>query len=408
MLSDFWRITCRILKMAGLFFLLFLAAEFARLFLLFYRFNHLAGFAFLAILALTALSLLVAWLTSSRAPEPLPRPDFTTADHHALVDYCRYLSRILVYLGSNPLLDRQARHAAADAVAYIRDMLRAHPLRDDLLRTIEMMEKERIPAVQLPLKEKAEGEIQLAVLQSMKDEVTAKAEHFSTGKLFLRHLTLTIRVTDQLASVSRLRERLQFTVDALRLSWTADRSEWCQQLQSALASQRVLQRKQALDLTRILWSGWRMMSTGRTAMDRCLHIGLWTPAEAASRLTSQMEDMAVQIRTLFLDHVLNDAKYFFKPDSTPDSWNESVYWSSVHHAVKTAFDSTAAAFKLNAPDHPNPSFLLKPEQERPLIESKEHHGHRHHHRTRMPAFLRIAVTFGQRIKYGFLSRRLYR
>ncbi|HBA83615.1 MAG TPA: hypothetical protein DCZ95_05920 [Verrucomicrobia bacterium] len=397
------------LKAAGALLLLFLAAEFARLFLLFYRLNHLAGYAFLAVLAGLFAALLLAGLFSSRAPEPMTRPDFATASHHELVNYCRYLSRRLVYLGNNPLFDREGRHAVAEVVSYIRDMLRAHPLRDDLQRTIVTMEHERFPELLASLKEKADWEIQSAVLQAMKDSSCVHTEDNSPWNLNTRQLSLIIRLTDQLAGVSRLRERLGFAIDAFRLAWTTHRSDWRQRLQNHLILSRALPRRCALDLADMLWSGWRIMFTGRIAVDRCLHIGLWTPEEALTRLNAQIEEMEVQIRTLFLTHVFNETKPLLRPDPLPESFDEGVYWNAASHAIKTALGAAVAANRKEPTSSSTEKTTIQPEPERDLADSNGRlMKHRHRRRSHKPAILRIAETFGQRIKYGLLSRRLYK
>jgi hypothetical protein len=57
--------------------------------------------------------------------------------HKQMRAACRELQREFICWRRNPGLSQEQRDEARNGVAYIKDMLRAHPLNDDLHRTIE-------------------------------------------------------------------------------------------------------------------------------------------------------------------------------------------------------------------------------------------------------------------------------
>ena len=76
------------------------------------------------------------------------------------------LKRIVVYqvkisrrLSANVDLDPDDCRLADDRVQYIQDMLRAHPLRDDLARTIEETEKNTLRPLLLKLRKTLDTEL---------------------------------------------------------------------------------------------------------------------------------------------------------------------------------------------------------------------------------------------------------
>ena len=71
---------------------------------------------------------------------PIPK-DLNTASFGQLKQYSVYLMDTLRRFSESPLLDSDDRHLAEDRAEYIKDMLGAHPLRADLIRTIAETEK---------------------------------------------------------------------------------------------------------------------------------------------------------------------------------------------------------------------------------------------------------------------------
>ena len=71
-------------------------------------------------------------------------PELPKASHAEMRRYCDYLIEYLDRLAENRNLDGESVKMAQDRVLNIEDVLGAHPLNDDLVRTIAKTEEETI------------------------------------------------------------------------------------------------------------------------------------------------------------------------------------------------------------------------------------------------------------------------
>ncbi len=415
MLNDVWRLMTRWLKVAGTVILLFGAAECARVYALLYRYHPTVGRSFAIVAGLAALCALLWWLLASRSTETPPAPNLETAGHKELSAYCRHLIRVLIDTGNNPHLPRGAGRAAAEQVRHIEEVLGAHPLKDDLVRAITQTTRDALPALWAPLKDQLRKEADHQALQTMRALIASPQDSPSSAKGLLGNLVFVSRILQTLCPAKPIRERLCAVADVLRLSAQLEASDLRLKLQENLLLHHGLPRPAALDLAQWLGAGWQVLLIGEAALDRGTAPCAWDSAEAFERLSENMDETAARLRALCVNQVIPAHHPLLRPDPLPEAFNETAYFSSMAHAAKTALEATALYLKGNrvaaqqatgeASHLSTPSFTVsEPAQGRPEGRRNPHH----RSRSRPPAFLRVAITFSQRIKYGWLSRRLYK
>lgn len=115
-------------------FLIMLLAGGALVALLFHRSPPAAALVaiLLAAVWLAPLVALASLAAPHRAKKPAPEPGAGTFDEW--LRQARQLGRVLLYYEDNPQLSPDIRHVLRAARADLRDTLKAHPLRDDLVR----------------------------------------------------------------------------------------------------------------------------------------------------------------------------------------------------------------------------------------------------------------------------------
>ena len=226
MLKQIWNLLVRLAVVAGVLLSFIFLAECLRLFFLLYQIHPAAGFAFAGALLIGILALLIyLWRGLRACPRvlvPPPMPELAAASHAEMRRYCKYLVEYLDRLAENPNLDAEAVKAAQDRIAYIEDVLGAHPLNDDLVRTIAKTEEETIGPLLRHLDEKASQEVRRSVRDVM---LAVTLSPYPSADIFIvlyRDLAMAFRVMRIYKSRPTPREEWRILRDILAVVATVN------------------------------------------------------------------------------------------------------------------------------------------------------------------------------------------
>ncbi len=393
MFRSAWRMARKAAKILAMVLLVLVVAESLRFVLLFYRIHPILGMAAGAVLFLVGLRLLLFLIFASRPLDPPELPDIAAARHDDMRRYCKYLSLLFRQLSANRYLASEPRNVAFDKTAEIDGVLRAHPLNEDLLRAIQQAEQELLPPIFEQLGGRAEPDVREAAARTMLGLAGGPYESVESAAAIGRGLAATARVIDIYAHPAGLRARFCLLGDALRVCLEADESGFTRRVLDHLSSRSALAPDRAVALARGLTGAWMTIFAARAAADRCSALRNWEPARAATRILGTAQEISNLTAQLFTEQVATQLRGRLRTDSVAADGGEAI-----DQTARTALMEAARAIAAKPP-------AAAQAPTNPTTSHGESHRHRRH-APRRKGLLRVAQTFGQRIKYGFLGRQL--
>lgn len=285
-----WKLLVRIAVFAAVLLVLCLASEVARLVLLFYRLHPLAGWIMAGMLLLSALAVLLPLLARPRAQEPFIKPASAQASHHEKSVCCRQCAYYLWTLSRNGNLPEEQRRYARHAARSIESVLRAHPLRDDLDRTIHHVETAAVPRVLQPLHQQAIERLDAIVKAHLVGFSTGPFTALETVAFLARTLSFVVNLPSLYAPHLGLRARLRMAYRMLR--HVARFLPFSHALHAQLVTQCPGWPPAAADaVARALTAGWITSCVGVAIMDRFIVGWSQNPAEAEARLSERQGEV---------------------------------------------------------------------------------------------------------------------
>ncbi|HPF98858.1 MAG TPA: YcjF family protein [Kiritimatiellia bacterium] len=414
MIGRLWKLICRISLVVASFLGLFFLGELARLYMLFYRIHPIAGWTYAAILGLGFLYVLVraivAWRSIPRALTPPPRPDLDHPDHKAMLAYSRYLARFLRRMGRNTHLPQEARSFAREKAADIADTLSAHPLNDDLVRTIQKTENEVIAPLLQSLDELAAGEVRKSVRDVMLGVTFSPYPSVDLLVVLYRNTAMVLRVSRIYRARPSPREELTILRDIMTTVAAVNFLNISRKLMESLLSQIPFIGGVADDIAQGIGAGLLTSVTGHAAMDRSGAFRGWNREEEIQSLGSKTAGFLKDVKDMFTKDLLPDLKPRICAVATPAQADAPGFWEKVIRGVAAAVDATARTLDF---------IVIKPATAsvqgvatagafvtRSVADagSSIARGAKHAGRSSRRHISRVLQTFGQRIKYTFLSR----
>lgn len=425
MLKQLWNLLVRLTVVAGVLLGFVFLAECLRLFVLFYHIHPLAGFAFAGIFFIGALALFIYLWHGLRAyPRALvpPRmPELPAASHVEMRRYCDYLIEYLDRLTENPNLDGEFTKAAQERIAAIEDTLGAHPLNDDLARTIAKTEEETIAPLLGRLDEKASQEVRRSVRDVMLAVTLSPYPSADILIVLYRNFTMAFRVMRIYRSRPTPREEWQILRDILAVVATVNFLNISRRLIESLFSQVPLIGRVIDDIGQGLGAGLLTSVAGHTAMDRCAAFRGWSNEEEVRSLGARMGNFLTDVKDLFTKDLMPELKGPIRLTVSPNEAEQPGFWDTIARGVASAIDMTAKTVDF---------LVIKPATAgvqtvaagvhgvadvssrigRSVINASsdtvsQHHNHRHH-RPAHGGLGRVLNTFGQRIKYTLFGHHL--
>lgn len=416
MFSRLWSLICRASLVVAFFLGLFFLGELARLYMLFHRIHPIAGWTYAAIVGLGFLYVLVrgvvAWRSIPRALTPPPRPNLEDPDHDAMADYCGYLARYLRRMGRNPHLPEQARSFAREKAADIDGTLSAHPLNDDLVRTIQQTENDVVAPLLLSLDDLAAVEVRKSVRDVMLGVTFSPYPSVDLLVVLYRNTAMVLRVSRIYRARPSPREELLILRDIMTTVAAVNFLNISRKLMESLLSQIPFIGRVADDIAQGIGAGLLTSVTGHAAVDRCGAFRGWNREEEIRSLGSKTAGFLKDVKDMFTKDLLPDLKTRICAAAPPEESDAPGFWDKVTRGVAAAVDATARTLDF---------IVIKPVEAsvqgvatagafvtRSVADagSSIARGARHAGRSSRHRLSRVLGTFGQRIKYTFLSRRI--
>jgi hypothetical protein len=417
MFGYIWQMTKKITMIIGVFLLLLVGVELFRAFVFFYRLGPVFAASYVFVLLLFAWWAIAGfahyWFAHPKALTPPPLPEsMISANARDLIAYCRYLEAYLQRLMDNPNLSEAAAQRASSAIDGIRDVLRSHPLRDDLLREIETVEQESIPALLEELEALAGAEVRKSVRDVMVGVSLSPYHSIDVFVVLYRNASMVLRIASIYATRPVPRDQFLILRDTFRVVATVNLLNAGRTLLESLFSKVPVVGKVLDDIGQGLGAGLFTSAAGHAAMERCAAFRGWDKQEAAESLARHAGTFFGDVRDIFTKDVLPGLKGRIVASTPNEVLEEPHFWERVTQGITTSVD--VASHTLN-------TILVKPAMAggKGVAAAGSHvtrgvvraggsvarataRGGRHTYR----GIGRVLHTFGQRLKYTFGSRNL--
>jgi len=418
MLKDLWSLVSKILIIAAIVISVVFLAELLRLFVFFYRLHPILGIAYAILLAGGSLALLIMFIRSCRRHPrvltPPLMPPLDEAGHTEMREYSKYLSKYLERLAENETLERDEQELAEDGIDYIRDTLKAHPLNDDLRRAITKTESEAIGPLLKSLSKQSTKEVRRCVRDVMIGVTLNPYPSIDLLIVIYRNMAMVTRIVGVYRSRPSLREQFGILKDILMVVATVNFINLNRKLLENLFSQIPIVGRFIDDIGQGVGAGILTSVAGHAAIDRCSAFRRWNSEEEAASLGARSARFLVDVKDLFTKDMLPELKPKIRSELPEEKAEDPGVWDAIARGTASAMDLTVRAWD---------SFVRKPavagaqgvatagtRLARGVVRggSSVARVSARGGQSVFRGITRVFKTFGQRIKYTFLSKRMTR
>jgi len=416
MFGQLWRLLVKIFIAAGIILALIFLMELLRVFVLLYRIHPIAGFAFAGILigggTILLIHGIIQWKKHPQVLIPPEIPDIEEAGHTEMRDYCKYLIQYLDHLSQNGNLPDELRAEARDRILYIKDVLKAHPLNEDLRMTISKTENKTIAPILKKLGEKSEKEVRHCVRDVMLGVTLNPFPSIDFLIVVYRNMAMVLRVVGIYRSRPTLHEQLGILRDIFVVVATINFLNLNRKLLENLFSQIPIVGRFIDDIGQGVGAGILTSVAGHAAIGRCAAFRGWEGKKEIASLGAHSTRFLADVKELFTKDLLPELKGKIRADIPKEKVDEPGFWEAIAAGTAAAVDLTAKGWD---------SFIRKPAMVGAqgvatagthIVKGVARGGSTvarvsaHHSRSAFRGVTRIFQTFGQRIKYTFIGRRL--
>lgn len=416
MFKEAWKVFCRFCFLAGLLLSFAAVVELFRVFIFFYRIDPLWGWVFAAVTAAFFLGLVVyAKLLLSNYPRVLRPPYLPLLKEAGYKDLCRYSEYLMAYLArlaENAQLESDQVQAARSQIEAIGEALRAHPLKDDLRRTITETEEDVMAPLLLHLNDLSNKEVRRSVRDVMLGVTLSPYHSVDMVIVLYRNAAMVGRIAGIYASRPHSREQMLILRDVARVVVTVNFLYIGRNLLENLFANVPVIGRVVDDIGQGLGAGLFTSAAGHAAIDRCAAFRGWSKDEAADSLASQTKAFLKDVRDIFTRDVLPDLRGRIRSELPGEKIEEPAFWERLTNGVSTAVDATAGVVG---------HLVIKPAvagtrgmmraggavtRTKPADATMSPRGHRRRRRRRKSVKpLGLFGTLGQRIRYAFRGPR---
>ena len=398
-------------------FILFLAALFAgaellRLSLLFYRLNPVAGFVIAGFFAVTFLVLFIRGQRRRRlyriAFLSPPLPDLPVASFYELRDYGRHLHKRLRQLSHNPYLSAEMASLARRQAHEIDGVLHAHPLIDDLVRTIEQTEKDILPPLFAALREKASAKLPDFTRESMANGTLQHMRSFVCPVVLTRSMAIVSEIMSFYLRQAGFLEQCFFWKDILRAMCRIEALKLHRTLVHNLYSNLPALGRECEWIGQSLSVGFLTTLAGNLVIDRCESFRKWMPKSSLQRLCATAKDPLINTRNVFNKEILPESKNRLKALLPPGTTEAPGFWEGVQFGIRSSTDSVINSLAgfiplMTMSVAGSPGDGMWPDDEE--NERREVRPSRHRRHSRPKGVGRVLRTVGQRARYSLFGGR---
>jgi hypothetical protein len=318
--------------------------ELLRFYILLYRIRPLLADLFAWIVVLGTVAFLFYALRFLHHHPPIPRPPHMTGrelDHVRMRKYCRYLGNYLHHLAANPNLPEDRRGVVLEGAREIRAVLAAHPLNEDLARTILKTEEQVVLPALAALNELASTEVRRCVRDVMLGVTLSPYQALDLIVVLYRNLAMTNRLIRLYHGRPSPGDAWRMLRDILVTVATVNALNLSRKLFASLLSEVPLLGRVVEGIGQGLGAGLMTSITGHTAMDRCTAFRGWNADEERRSLGQRMAEFLADVRDLFTKDLLPQLKGVIRAGTQPGVADQPGFWDSIARGVGAAVDLTA-------------------------------------------------------------------
>jgi len=404
MFQSIWKFACRVTLILGVLLTFFILLELMRGYVFFHRIHAWAGAGYvitvLAFLLFSVFYILGKWY---RIPRVLKAPelpdDVQNASFKELHAYAYYLAEYMQRLMENKLLDEKQISHLKHGITGIADVFSAHPLRDDLIREIDLVENKVIQPVLTDLEVTATEEVRSSVRDIMLGVTLSPYHTIDLLIVLYRNACMVVRIANIFESRPEKYEQFLIIRDTLRVVAAVNILNMGRTLMESLFSNLPLVGRAVDDISQGLGAGLLTSATGHAAILRCAAFRPWSKKKAVDSITGRAREFLLDIRNMFTRDILPQLKTRISLSCGTEQTEEPGFWNTLTQGINTAFDNSISTMD---------ALIIKPaiagtrSATRMGSTAVRHTSHRRKHSSSSSRGIsKILTTFSQRVKYSF-------
>jgi hypothetical protein len=390
-----------------------------RVFFLFRRLNPVLAIAFAA--ALVLLFIVFAFRTlrhkadrrTLRAPVAPPPGD---TDFHRLRTYARFLVHYLKRLADHPALPADARQRLRQQAYDLDDVIHAHPLADDLARAISKTRIEFLDPTLVDIR-RAAVELARARMKSVVQDVIEPPFPVLHGFVVFYHQFMMIcSIVDRHLAGPALFEYYTVIRDTVRVITRGAFLRIGQHLFEGVYANSPPMGQGAEDFGEALTSIWLTVSVAEAAMHRCSSLTAWTVEDAIEHLDRRTVEFLKITREELVREVMPLLKLRFRHSVPPGVADAAGFSDALSGGIEKAIDMVVQGLRAQPPEKTaqdsrrTQAIDLGPFRADAQADDPPGNPRRRVRSSSAPrrGVMGMLRTFGQRIQYGVMGRRLHR
>lgn len=345
MFLNLWRLVRNIAITLGVMVSIVFLSELARLLAFLFQLSPILGYAGVLACAIVCvaivLRLLRAWYRYPRILSPPPIGDIETASHENLRDYCRYLSRYLRQLTTNPNLSAEARAQAREGMEYISDTLRHHPLNEDLRMCFRKLHEETIKPILSGLMDIAEKQVRDSVRDVMAGVMLSPYPSLDLLIVLYRNFTMVGRIMNVFRSRPAAREQWLIFRDIFAVVATVNFVNLNRKLIENMGAQIPMLGRFIDVLVQGVGAGVFTSITGHAAIARCAAFEPWDREHQRARMAEHSAQFLRDVRLMLTKDLLHELKPRILTTVSAIETERPGFWEALENGIRAAVDLTA-------------------------------------------------------------------
>lgn len=348
-----WRALVRVALVLSVLVVFVIGMEMLRLVALLRRIHPLLAYAAMALLAIAALAIVVRVLLWRAARQtlfspPLPRPDKATFKD--LKHFVQHVVKRLKRMSNHPSLSTEQARDIRQQTYDIESMLNAHPLLDDLRRTIGKTESN----VWFPMIEQLDQDaIEFAHYKMqaiVRDTVEPPFPVIQPLMVLYHQLTMTCCIADCYLPNVSLTEYATVIRDTWRVMSRGEYFRVGQRLFDGIYRNSPPAGAAADDLGQALSVIWLTWTTAQIAMHRCRTYRKWSVEQAIAYLDHLTIDSLLVTRDTLIRDVLPMIRLRLRHSVGPAVADAAGFSEQVMEGITKAVDGVIQGLRTQGPE----------------------------------------------------------
>ncbi|MCO5062269.1 MAG: hypothetical protein M9963_09800 [Kiritimatiellae bacterium] len=348
-----WRALRRVALSASALALLIVAVEIFRIAFMLRRIHPWMGYAFFAFIALAALFVMLRAL-SWRAGRKLLCPPVVPSSHKArfkdLKFFVQHFIARLKRVAEHPSFSSEDARSIRQKAYDLESMLGAHPLLDDLRRTINNSETEIWQPITERLGKEAQTFAQYKMQAVVRDTIEPPFPVTHPLLTLYHQITMICCIVDCYVTKPSLAEYAMVIRDVWRVMVRGDYFRIGQRLFEGIYRNSPPAGPAAQELGQALSVIWITWTTAQAAIHRCTTYQRWTLAQATAHLDHLTTDSLIVTRDTLIRDVLPMLKLRLRHHVGPAVADAAGFSEQVIEGIAKSVDGVIQSLRAQAPE----------------------------------------------------------